>query len=145
MLSHSSEAGLQATIAGSIILAQAFLNRETRDGLSPSEQSYLNDSFRYTGGGLVLTALAARSFFKSGFALRVMSANPCTALHTPVIRYNYLSIKRIGLVLGVGLAGSIGSMMGVFYTPPEKSFQKHMFWVVSAGMTIFITRFRISS
>jgi hypothetical protein len=35
-----------------------------------------------------------------------------------------------GVVLGVSLAGSIGSMMGVFYTPPEQTFQKHVFWLV---------------
>ena len=53
------------------------LNRETRDGLSAAEQSYLNESFQYTGGGLLFTALAARSLFKSGAAVRIMSANPC--------------------------------------------------------------------
>jgi hypothetical protein len=31
------------------------------------------------GGGLVLTALAARSLFKSGVAFRIMAANPCTS------------------------------------------------------------------
>jgi hypothetical protein len=35
-----------------------------------------------------------------------------------------------GVVLGVSLVGSIGSMMGVFYTPPEQTFQKHVFWLV---------------
>jgi len=58
----------------------------------------------------VLTAIAARSLFRSGAAFRIMSANPW-------------------LVLGVSLAGSIGSMMGVFYTPPEQTFQKHAFWL----------------
>jgi FtsH-binding integral membrane protein len=33
------------------------------------------------------------------------------------------------VVLGVSLAGSIGSMMGVFYTPPERTMQKHFFWL----------------
>lgn len=37
----------------------------------------------------------------------------------------------VGVVLGVSLAGSIGSMLGVYYTPPEKTFQKHAFWLVS--------------
>jgi FtsH-binding integral membrane protein len=99
-----------ATVAGAVFLADTFLNRETREGLTDAEQSYLNDSFKYTGGGLVLTALAARSLFKSGFAVRVMSANPW-------------------VVLGVSLVGSIGSMMGVYYTPPEKTVQKHLFWL----------------
>lgn len=57
-----------------------FLNRETRDGLSPSEKSYLNESFQYTGGGLLFTALAARSLFRSGAAVRIMSANPCRGM-----------------------------------------------------------------
>jgi hypothetical protein len=35
-----------------------------------------------------------------------------------------------GLVLGVSLVGSIGSMMGVYYTSPENSVQKHLFWLV---------------
>lgn len=30
--------------------------------------------------------------------------------------------------------GSIGTMMGVFYTPPENSAQKHLFWLVSEKM-----------
>jgi hypothetical protein len=37
-----------------------------------------------------------------------------------------------GVVLGVGLVGSIGSMMGVFFTPPERTVQKHIFWLVRA-------------
>ena len=64
-------------MAGSVVAADAFLNRDTRDSLSPSERSYLNDSFKYTGGGLALTAFAARAMFRNGLALRVMSANPC--------------------------------------------------------------------
>lgn len=64
-------------MAGTVVVAEGFLNRDTRDSLTAAEQSYLHDSFKYTGGGLVLTALAARSMFKSGVAFRVMSANPC--------------------------------------------------------------------
>jgi len=33
------------------------------------------------------------------------------------------------VVLGVSLVGSIGSMMGVMYTSPDNSFQKHAFWL----------------
>ena len=58
-------------------MANLFLNRETRDALSAVEKSYLNESFQYTGGGLAITAIAARMMFKSGLAFRVMSANPC--------------------------------------------------------------------
>ncbi|KAL6304769.1 Bax inhibitor family protein [Sparassis latifolia] len=99
-----------ATVAGTIIAVNVFFNRETRDSLSPAERSYLHESFMYAGGGLAITALAARSMFKSGFAFRIMSANPW-------------------LVLGVSLAGSIGSMMGVFYTSPENTVLKHAFWL----------------
>ncbi|KAJ8702093.1 hypothetical protein PTI98_000838 [Pleurotus ostreatus] len=99
-----------AGVAGAVVVTNMFLNRETNDGLSPAEKSYLHETFQYTGGGLVLTALAARTMFKNGFAFRIMSANPW-------------------VVLGVSLAGSIGSMLGVYYTPPEKTFQKHAFWL----------------
>lgn len=37
----------------------------------------------------------------------------------------------LGLVLGVSLVGSIGMMMGTFYTAPENTVQKHLFWLVS--------------
>ncbi|KAF8226317.1 hypothetical protein L208DRAFT_1302642 [Tricholoma matsutake] len=99
-----------AGVAGAVFVVDAIFNRETRDALSFAERSYLNSSFQYTGGGLALTALAARSIFKSGYAFRIMAANPW-------------------VVLGVSLAGSIGSMMGVFYTPPERTVQKHFFWL----------------
>ena len=67
----------QAAVAGTVIATQAFLNRDKRDALSPEEKSYLNDSFLYTGGGLTLTAIAARALFMNGTAFRIMSANPC--------------------------------------------------------------------
>ena len=70
----------QAVVAGAIVATDAVLNRETREALSPVEKSYLNDSFKYTGGGLALTALAARAMFKNGLALRVMTTNPCEYL-----------------------------------------------------------------
>ena len=44
---------------------------------------------------------------------------------------NCLMNEYLGLVLGVGLVGSIGSMMGTFYTPVDKPIQKHLFWLVS--------------
>ena len=104
--------GIQITVAGTIVGVNALLNRETRDALSPAERSYLHEAFQYTGGGLAITALAARTMFKNGFAFRIMSANPW-------------------VVLGVSLVGSIGTMMGALYTPPENSVLKHTFWLVS--------------
>ena len=73
-----------------MVLDTAF-NRETRDSLSTAEMSLLNDSFKYTGGGLALTALAARSLFQSGFAFRIMSVNPCA--FNPFFLSVYLSNK----------------------------------------------------
>ena len=69
----------QAAVAGTVFAVEVLLNRETRDGLSEAEQSYLHDSFKYTGGGLALTAIAARSMFRSGLAYRILATNPCKA------------------------------------------------------------------
>ncbi|KAF8807997.1 hypothetical protein BYT27DRAFT_7097845 [Phlegmacium glaucopus] len=99
-----------AGVAGVVVILDTAFNRETRDSLSPAERSLLNDSFKYTGGGLALTALAARSLFQSGFAFRIMSVNPW-------------------VFLGVSLVGSIGTMMGTLYTPADKPVQKHLFWL----------------
>ncbi|KAH9486370.1 Growth hormone-inducible transmembrane protein [Psilocybe cubensis] len=99
-----------AGVAGAVVAVEAIFNRDTRDPLTVAERSLLNDSFKYTGGGLVLTALAARNLFRSGFAFRLMSANPW-------------------MVLGVSLVGSIGTMMGTIYTAPENTVQKHLFWL----------------
>ena len=118
----------QGTVAGAVLLLELTLNRETRDALPPAEQSYLHDGFKYTGAGLALTAFAARSMFKSSVAFRIMSANPCVScdLANPAS----LIVKSAGVVLGVGLAGSIGSMIGVFATSPENTVAKHFFWLV---------------
>ncbi|KAJ7597416.1 Bax inhibitor family protein [Mycena floridula] len=99
-----------AGVAGTVVVIEALLNRETREGLSVAEQSYLHETFKYTGGGLALTALIARSLHRSGVAFRIMGANPW-------------------MVMGFSLVGSIGTMMGVFFTPPENRVQKHLFWL----------------
>ena len=101
-------------MAGTIVVVNGFFNRETRDSLNPAERSYLHDTFKYTGGGLLLTALGARSLFRSGAAFRIMSANPW-------------------VVLGVSLVGSIGSMMGVMMTSPDNTILKHGFWLAFNG------------
>ncbi|KAJ7146296.1 inhibitor of apoptosis-promoting Bax1-domain-containing protein [Mycena epipterygia] len=97
-------------VAGTVVILESALNRETRAGLSPAERSLLNSSFAYTGAGLAITAAAARAMFTSGVAYRIMAANPW-------------------VVVGASLAGGIGSMLGVFYTPPENTVQKHFFWL----------------
>ncbi|KAL5533702.1 hypothetical protein ACEPAG_162 [Sanghuangporus baumii] len=99
-----------AVVLGAAVGTNAILNRETRDALSTAERSYLNESFQYMGGGLAIVAATARVMFRNGFAVRVMSANPWA-------------------VLGLSLVGGIGTMLGVFYTPPENSLLKHTFWI----------------
>lgn len=44
---------------------------------------------------------------------------------------NYLINESLGVFLGVSLVGSIGTMMGTFYTPVDQPVQKHLFWLVS--------------
>lgn len=95
-----------AGVAGTVVIIEAFLNRETRDSLSTSEQSYLHEAFQYTGGGLAITALAARALFKNGIAYRVMSANPCTFLRPCSTLY---------VVLTVHLRACYGCQLGRIY------------------------------
>ncbi|KAJ3575236.1 hypothetical protein NP233_g1240 [Leucocoprinus birnbaumii] len=99
-----------AGVAVAVVILEGTLNRDTREPLSLAERTYLNDSFKYTAGGLAITALAARQMFKSGFVFRIMSANPW-------------------VVLGVSLVGSISAMMGTMYTPPDRPVQKHLCWL----------------
>ncbi|KAF9531819.1 inhibitor of apoptosis-promoting Bax1-domain-containing protein [Crepidotus variabilis] len=103
-----------AGVAGTVVVLDVVINRETRDALSDAERSLLNDSFKYTGGGLALAALTARALFRSGATFRIMSANPWA-------------------VLGISLVGSIGTMMGAIYTAPENTVQKHLFWLAFNG------------
>jgi FtsH-binding integral membrane protein len=86
-------------------------NRETREdgGMPPFERKYLNDTFLHTGLGVGIIGLAARTLHTNGWSLRLMSTNPW-------------------LVFGVGLAGSIGTMMATQATPPENYVQKYAFW-----------------
>ncbi|KAG6851329.1 hypothetical protein H0H93_005727 [Arthromyces matolae] len=49
-----------AGVAGAVVVIDGIFNRETRESLSPGEKSLLHETFQYTGGGLALTALAAR-------------------------------------------------------------------------------------
>ncbi|KZT54749.1 hypothetical protein CALCODRAFT_411768, partial [Calocera cornea HHB12733] len=96
-------------VGGGVIAANFLLNRETRGAFSEGERSFLNETFWYVGGGLTLTAGLARYFHSTGFSLRIMAANPW-------------------LVLGVGLVGSIGTMMGTLWTDPDNTVLKHTFF-----------------
>src|SRR5579859_1812779 len=82
--------GQVGIIGGTIVGLNLFFNRETREGgIPPAEQAYLNETFKYVGAGLTMTALAARGLHMMGWSFRLMSMNPW-------------------LVLGGGLALSIG-------------------------------------
>lgn len=88
---------------GTLVAINLVFNRETREdgGMPPFERSYLNDTFMHTGLGLGIIAVAARTLHMSGWSYRLMATNPW-------------------VVMGVGLAGSIGTMMGCMATDPEK-------------------------
>jgi hypothetical protein len=93
-----------AGIFGGTLLAINFVfNRETREdgGMPPFERKYLNDTFMHTGLGLGIIAIAARTLHTNGWSYRLMAANPW-------------------LVMGVGLAASIGTMIGCRATDPSK-------------------------
>lgn len=77
--------------------------------MPPYERSYLNETFLHTGLGIGIIGITARALHTSGWSFRLMSANPW-------------------LVLGIGLVGSIGTMMGCFATPPENYMAKYALW-----------------
>ena len=54
----------------------------------------------------------------------------------PSFSTSWLERVLTGLVLGVSLVGGIGSMMGVYYTPPDRTIQKHLFWLASRLIVI---------
>jgi hypothetical protein len=89
---------------GTLLAINLIFNRETREdgGMPPFERKYLNDTFMHTGLGLGTIAIAARTLHMNGWSYRLMAANPW-------------------LVLGVGLAGSIGTMIATRATDPDKS------------------------
>lgn len=86
----------QLVVGGSVLAVDALLNRETRDGLSPHEQSYLHSSFKYTGAGLALTAVCARSMFRLGLPYRLMQANPCESASLSCTRARLSCVYRAG-------------------------------------------------
>lgn len=92
-----------AIFGGTLLAVNLIFNRETREdgGMPPFERAYLNDTFMHTGLGIGIIAVAARALHANGWSYRLMSANPW-------------------LVLGVGLVGSLGTMIACRATPPEK-------------------------
>jgi growth hormone-inducible transmembrane protein len=92
-----------ALVGGAILATNFIFNRETREdgGMPPYEREYLNQTFLHTGLGVGIIALAARTLHTSGWSYKLMARSPW-------------------LVIGVGLAASIGTMYGTFYTHPNK-------------------------
>lgn len=100
-----------ALFGGTVVVINLLFNRETREdgGMRPYERAYLNETFMHTGLGVGIIAVAARALHTSGWSVRLMTMNPY-------------------VVLGVGLVGSIGTMMATFATPPEQYVQKYACW-----------------
>ncbi|KAI7228263.1 hypothetical protein KC330_g7987 [Hortaea werneckii] len=100
-----------AIFGGTLLAINLIFNRETREdgGMPPFERSYLNDTFLHTGLGIGIIGIAARALHLNGWSYRLMSANPW-------------------LVLGIGLVGSIGTMMGCRATPPDNYMVKYGLW-----------------
>ncbi|KAF7337712.1 Bax inhibitor family protein [Mycena sanguinolenta] len=96
-------------VAGTVVILEGTLNRQTN--LTKIERSLLNVSFGYTALGVAITAATAFAMFKSGAAYRIMAAHPWA-------------------VFGWSLAGGIGTILGVLYTPPKKIRQKHFLWLL---------------
>lgn len=92
-----------AIIGGTILATNLIFNRETREdgGMPPYERSYLNETFLHTGLGVGIIGVAASALHRSGWSLRLMTANPW-------------------LVIGCSLALSLGTMYGTFNTNPNK-------------------------
>ncbi|KAL4921072.1 inhibitor of apoptosis-promoting Bax1-domain-containing protein [Aspergillus aurantiobrunneus] len=105
-----------AIVGGTILATNLIFNRETREdgGMPHYERSYLNETFMHTGLGIGIIGIAARALHTSGWSYRLMATNPW-------------------LVAGVGLAASIGTMYGTFYTSPDNYVMKYGLW---AGFNI---------
>lgn len=92
-----------AIVGGTIVATNLIFNRETREdgGMPGFEREYLNQTFMHTGLGIGIIGVAARALHTSGWSYRLMATSPW-------------------MVIIGGLALSIGTMYGTFYTPPDK-------------------------
>ncbi|KAI9684159.1 MAG: hypothetical protein M1829_003429 [Trizodia sp. TS-e1964] len=98
---------------GTVVAINLVFNRETREdgGMPAFERSFLNETFLHTGLGIGIIGIAARTLHQSGWSYRLMATNPW-------------------LVMGLGLAASVGSMFGTFATDPDNYVQKYALWGV---------------
>lgn len=92
-----------AIVGGGVVATNMLFNRETREdgGMPPFEREFLNETFMHTGLGVAIIGVAAKALHNNGWSYKLMQANPW-------------------VVLGVGLAASIGTMYGTFNTSPDK-------------------------
>ena len=92
-----------ALVGGTLLATNLIFNRETREdgGMPPFEREYLNQTFMHTGLGIGIIGVAASALHKSGWSYRLMAASPW-------------------VVIGGGLAMSIGTMYATFSTSPDK-------------------------
>lgn len=102
-------AATSAAILGGVGALTWFNNRETRDGLTPFEASYLNKTFSYVGVGLGITAASAFALHRSGVSYRIMRANPW-------------------VVIGGSLVATVGCMYMAYSTSPASTGAKHFWW-----------------
>ncbi|KAI5842764.1 inhibitor of apoptosis-promoting Bax1-domain-containing protein [Tricharina praecox] len=100
-----------ALFGGTLVAINILFNSEGRVNPIPAfERQYLKETFTYTGVGIGIIGLAAKSLHNFGWSYRLMAMNPW-------------------VVLGGGLVASVGTMMGTLYTDPENWAQKHALWV----------------
>ncbi|KAK4691003.1 growth hormone-inducible transmembrane protein, partial [Lecanoromycetidae sp. Uapishka_2] len=100
-----------AIVGGTVVATNMLFNRETREdgGMAPFERRFLNETFMHTGLGIGIIGVAAQALHRSGWSVRLMQTNPW-------------------VILGVGLATSIGTMYGTFATSPDNYVQKYALW-----------------
>lgn len=100
-----------AIVGGTVAATNLMFNRETREdgGMAPYERSFLNETFAHTGLGIGMIGVAAQALHRSGWSYRLMAMNPW-------------------LVIGGGLAVSLGTMYGTFATDPDNYVQKYTLW-----------------
>lgn len=92
-----------AIVGGAVVASNLPFNRETREdgGMPPFERQFLNETFMHTGLGVGIIGVAAQALHRSGWSYKLMTTSPW-------------------VVLGVGLAASIGTMYGTFNTSPDE-------------------------
>ncbi|KAG0135431.1 inhibitor of apoptosis-promoting Bax1-domain-containing protein [Tuber indicum] len=95
---------------GTLLSINLLLNHESRqDSIPLYERAYLQETFTYTGLGAGMIGLAAKGLHNMGWSYRLMSMNPW-------------------LVIGGGLAASVGTMFATRVTDPDNYIQKHILW-----------------